>query len=315
MDNRSLFLAQWSSIAQRYLTLVQETSITFWPTVQDLSEQVLHLAREILSKAIPELASSSIAIATTGSDSRLEKCGLGSPVELIVITPEKPVNSEQQTIIETINCLCSTYSSFFCPLIEHKGLAQERVSYYQEKSLIPTRAFDALLLVGNQDTFRLYKEKLWQELKKTNLNPFKKEFLQRARKELNRGALSDPSKGEIKYHKKGGRGAKHDILRVVQYSIALKIFSQVPQEQFAQIPQTVVGRISWLQQNKHITLAEQECQTLLKNYTETSIWYAQLNALAHQYPEQDVVILTVCPKNLYKIKEMTKEITKKITGN
>jgi len=315
MDYIASFSSRWTSIAQEYATLGQSALATFWPKAQDLTQQILSLAQEILTQETPELAHSPIAVATTGSDSRLEKCGLGSPLELIIITPEKTLNPEQQGIIEKINCLCTTYSSLFYPAIEHKGLDQDHVSYYQEKTLIPTRAFDALLLAGNKDTFKSYKEKLCSELKTTKLKIFNKQFLERAYKELNKGALSNPLTGEIKYHKKGGRGAKHDILRVVQYSIALNIFFKVPQEKVTHIPPTILDRLSWLQKKGYSALSDQEYKTLLENYTQTSVWYAQLNALAQQHFGLDVVSLNICPKRLQQIIESTKQITKKIIGN
>lgn len=273
---------------------------SFWTQLSSLNVKAYRCAFEALQTEVPELCqpSSQIAVAVTGSDSRQEKCGLGSPLECIIISPTKELTPAQAQIVAKISQLCSNSEGLLYSSIERKGLDKDCVSLYEGQSstrTIPTRAFDALYLAGDVATFFAYKQKLVNELRdpQFNLKPFRKEFLdtsfQNLRQELNNSPRKNPlltlDSGKVYYEKAGRRGLKHDLLRTVQYSIAFLLFRAVhtlrlQQEELSSVPQTVIGRLEWLRQKKFTSLTDEEYTLLERMYTQASYWYTQLTACA-----------------------------------
>jgi len=279
---------QQDLFAQEYAQLGASSPEIFWPRVSDLTQRVIQTAKNQLSSLIP--SDTLIAIATTGSDSRFEKAGLDSPLELIIISPTRESLPE-----ETKNKVLSLLTNpLIFPDIEYVFLDTDRVGMFGNKKVIPTRALDAYFLAGNRDTFQAYKKQLFSEIqeKTIKLALFRKEFIRPALKAIektmsNSGGYIELQSGTVQYAQKGGRGIKHDLLRTVQYPLALALCYAVQQnkcssEQFLSFPQTIQRRISWLRERGHISLTDEKTRALFSAYTQATIWYAQLNTLSQQ---------------------------------
>jgi hypothetical protein len=267
----------------------------FWPAIANLTSQSMDRVRAIFHAQLPELAASGAAVACTGSDGRLEKCGLGSPVECIVLLPE----GANVMMAEKIRTVCQNNGPLLFPEIDTKRLGLDFASTYEregiEPRVIPTRAFDAVLMAGNEAAFAQYKHLLIDELanKRIPLESFKKTFLndalQNLRSELRdipkKNPLVSVSSGTVYYEKTKRRGLKHDALRAVQYACAYTLFKgiqsgRISEEESAQIPHSVLERITWLKSKKLIPLADKEQEDLRAAYTQASYWYSQVNIQA-----------------------------------
>ncbi len=327
------FETAYTSLREGYRQLSQAPldENTFWENLSSLTQRAVTSAQDALRTEVSELFSCpcEIAVAYTGSDSRLEKCGLGSPLECIVITPCHEMTPSQRAIVDKISEVCNKGSRIFSLQVEQKALDHDLVATYKHgdpPTVIPTRACDAAFLGGDEETFKKYKQKLCQELgqEHINLKLFRKKFLdsalQNLRQELNGSPVRVPyitlDSGTVFYEKTGRRGLKHDIFRSVQYSLAYKIFCLMSQEGKVlpdDIPRTVMGRLDWLSEKKFISLSDEEITQLKKNYTQASYWYLLLNEQVVSSPDPDKLItMKLESRTLRPVIQGTLDICKKI---
>lgn len=317
--------AEYSKLAQKPF------SEAFLPSLEGLSLRAVDCAKKALSVHVPELftAPQGVAIVCTGSDSRLEKCGLGSPLECILVTPKKALSSLQEKIVDKVLRVFSESSGLIYSFLDKKGLDQDLVSTYEsfEVRVIPTRAFDAQLVAGDECTFGEYKKKLYSELNQNtvDLKKFKDFFLkptlQNLRQELSNSPKKNPlltlDSGKVYYDPKKGRGLKHDILRAVQYSIAFVLFRMIQDnrlsfEECGTIPSTIVGRLRWLEERKITPLTGEQYATITRNYIQTSYWYTQLNSkvMSENGGSDVVTVMQFDPHQLRQVVHETHELCK-----
>ena len=325
--------AAYQALRMDYAKLCQAPlDCNFWQTISSLTGRTISLAVDSLKTHVPELSASlsGVAVCCTGSDSRLEKCGLGSPFECIVITPQKEIKPLQSNTVGKIVKMCFEGKPFFCPMVEQKSLDCDLVSNCEVNQgppkVIPTRAFDAYFLAGDEGLFRLYKHKVLDELsqRQVDLRMFRDDFLKASLQSLRQELTGSPRKaplltldsGMVFYDKNGRRGLKHDALRAVQYSLADMIFKSVQEGRLgvgevATIPQTVIGRLEWFRQKKMSPLSDQEYALLKQHYTRVSYWYALLNAKAIEEP-QDLTTMTLDPRELRPVLQETHDLCRKM---
>jgi hypothetical protein len=164
----------------------------------------------------------------------------------------------------------------------------------------------------------MYKKKLFSELDngQLKLSKFQKDFIRPAFQAMEKRTYTNPETGAVQYENKRGRGIKHDLLRSVQYPVAKVIFKAIQNktlsvEQTADIPQTVLKRIKWLQENSLIPLSQDEVSELSSAYTQASIWYAQLNGHS-QKTGSEKIELSLPKEELQKVFQIIQTIIRKM---
>jgi len=326
--------SQYQELQRGYEAIASQplNPTAFWSQVSSLTEQTVQHISKVFASQISELSSSDVAIVCTGSDSRLEKCGLGSPVECIVLLPPDD-HGQYEELIQKIRSVCQNYGPLLYSQIDIKRLGKDTVSTYEreeiETRVIPTRAFDATLLIGSCATFAAYKHQVFEELakKRVSLELFKKKFvreaLQNLRSELSGSPRKNPlltvSSGTVYYEKAKRRGLKHDALRAVQYTSAYILFkaiqeNKILEQEVARIPRTVLDRILWLKEKKLIQLSVEECEEVHSVYTQISYWYLQLNAqvVSAGDPPEAVAQMNIPPTLLKPILQSLYDLSVKI---
>jgi hypothetical protein len=333
MDYSASSLGIYNTLKIRYETLARSSlePTEFWQNLGSLTTIATQHTVRVLHEGIPGIDQMPQAVVCTGSDSRLEKCGLLSPVECILISPGDlgPHDELPYRIVQ----LFQKEQNLIYPRLERKILAKDALATYEKEGgggvVIPTRAFDAVFLAGSYSTFLIYKRMFVDEIiqNKVQLRLFEQKFLKEAlqniRAELSEAPRKQPlaslSTGQVFYDKVRGRGLKHDLLRAVQYATALLIFKKIQEGRidgdFAlQMPKTVLGRIEWLWKEGLTTLSSEEYQELQRLYTQISYWYVALNVLAVSEVDPCITIATMSlPKEalknaLERIHELVKHI-------
>lgn len=270
------------------------------------NSRVLHAVQKIFSQEVPELAASqSVCVAMTGSDGRREKlCSLSSKIELVVI-----VNGEdlKAPIIIKIQKVVAQHLSLFHPDLEFKNLSEDSLMCFnrnldpfgvKDYRPFPTRALDALYVVGSSKVMVQYKSQFFNELEKKESNKLLQKFQDSAvrptvkllKDEMMKTSSAesvivgethiDFAKGELHYDGDRIKATKYSLLRVVQYKVALAICKAVnkgelKQETFLSMPIGILERIDWMAKTKILNLGTEELQTLKKAYSTSLVWFAQ----------------------------------------
>lgn len=325
---------RYKQVADAYEQMARDSlsSEIFWRQLSSVTENIIRFAKEIFAQQFSELASLRAAVVCTGSDGRLEKCGLGSPVECIVVLSAGDALQHTE-IIEKIERICRLFPSVFYPQVDKKIVGKDLVSTYEKEGIdpriIPTRAFDALFLGGDPALFEQYRGGLFEELRnqKIPLNVFIKTFLrdsfQNLRSELSgisrKKPLLDLKTGVVYYEKNKGRGLKHDALRAIQYGAAAILFAgvgkgKISQQEMESIPRTVLGRIRWLKERQLMPLSSAECVEVEALYTQVSYWYVQLNVAVMQRgnPSDAVTEFQLPPEQLKAVIQKIQVLSEKM---
>jgi len=250
-----------------------------------------------------------LAIATTGSDGRLEKCSPLSPVELILITPEnKNLAKQALNTITKLENLVSKNPNLFFPEIERKQLGVDRVSTNTNKvtKVIPCRALDAQLLAGNSFIFIDYKSQLYTELCTKNFKNFTTSFLNASRKTLSDEISPKQVKKPLAIHAPEGmlitdgqylKGPKYGLLRSIQYSVDQIFFrtikcKSISEDEFKTVPPSIIERMNWLRERNLMNLTPRECETLKSHYLTGLQLYSHLETKVAQ---QEIPPSSNCP--------------------
>lgn len=267
--------------------------------------RVLNAVQKIFSQELPELvASQSVCVAMTGSDGRREKlCSLSSKIELIVIVSGENLKA---SIITKIQKVVAQHLSLFHPDLEFKDLLDDSLICYnnnldpfgvKDYRPFPTRALDALYIVGSSKVMAEYKSQFFNELGKKESKKLLQKFQDSAvrptvkllkdemMKTSSESAIVgmthiDFVKGELHYDGNRIKATKYSLLRVVQYKMALAICKAVnkgelKQETFLSMPIGILERIDWMAKTKILNLGTEELQTLKKAYSTSLVWFAQ----------------------------------------
>ncbi len=282
--------------------------------------RVLQAVQKIFSQEVPELAESqSICIAMTGSDGRQEKlCSLSSKIELVVIV--KSGEDLKSPIIAKIQKVLTEHASLFHPDLEFKNLKEDSlICFNRNKDLcgvkdyrpFPTRALDALCVMGSAKVMLEYKTQFFGELTQKESSKLLQKFQDSAVKpmvKLLRDAKGkkannesekvgethiDFEKGEMHYDGERIKATKYPLLRVVQYKLAHAVCKAVnkgelKQNVFSTMPVGILERIDWLAKEKILNLGTDEVQTLKKAYSASLVWFAQ----AQQRFRKDKITVT-----------------------
>lgn len=320
-------------------------------TIVDLSAKTLQVAIAVLNTQLPELQELGVAIATTGSDARLEKTGIASPIELIFIT--SALTEKQQELIKKIEGIVkgSEFAQLFYPAVEVKDLsATGQFGYMSEyvglkkRKIIPTRALDAVRLVGCKDVFAQYKTQFVQEIVGTQvkLPKFKRESVDYAKRALKHDLLLDvntqqqeitttttaplPSikplpqsldlpTGSLFFNNNDVKGHKFGAMRYLQYGVALVTLRALKSKNIKAedlvktFPQGVCERIGWLVSRKIMKLTEEQACSLKMAYKASLVWYSQLQAAANG---NNKVVVKVEPEKLRSTLTTVLELGKKM---
>lgn len=296
-----------------------------YESIVELSTKTLQLAGELLNKEFPELQSMGIAVFATGSDARLEKSGIASPLELILVCDnELAANHELFGRIGKF-IRQSEFAKLFYPEIEIKclnntqgrGLVAEYVGTKKRK-IIPTRALDAQRIAGSQQVSFAYKAALLAEVidKKIKIVKFKRESVDYAKRTLQHDLALPPKSiqrevkplpkqldldsGTLFFNNDTIKGHKFGALRFIQYGVAfvgLRALQNqnINSQEMATFPSTVSDRLEWLKNKKIIQLTDEETKTLQFAYKTSICWYSQLQAKANG---KEMVTVQVDPKAL-----------------
>jgi|GEM_PF-6615903 len=288
--------------------LPEDTSIedfnphVFSEALTGYNQRVLLVMQKILAQELPELAGQPhICIATTGSDGREEKMrAAASPFDLIVLVDEKA--NVQSTLIAKIQKFITDHPILFCQEWELKCLDSDNLLCYSEEKdpskpqkvrPFPTIGLDALHLAGNPSVFEDYKSRYFKTLYTPGSGHLIRDFYKHNIKQHLHGLdriLQNQSTdlsletGLVNYDGERVKATKFPLLRVVQYTLAYKIFKWVNTgklswEDFSQLPKNTVDRMQWLASKNLLKIPPGELQNLQQSYIASLIWLEQSQRL------------------------------------
>ncbi|MDN5327579.1 MAG: hypothetical protein PWP03_217 [Candidatus Woesearchaeota archaeon] len=258
------------------------------------------------------------AIATVGSDARLEK-GYASQIELVILLSEDSNKEVYQKISEKLPPVIH-------PFFEFKYKDSKSYLYNDIKNRIfPSRIIDLNFITGNYDRFVYEKSKLIYEI---NEDHKKIKQVLRNRKRYYSKILSDGSakfKGNILKHydlkegivyfdNKTRWGLKAGPLRTIQVDIVYRLYKTIHETQdlefFLSIPKTTVERI-YIFTSKDFPLIEAE--ELANNYMFFLKEYHKQQKVFHDFSKKmnsrNIIVNTVYdPNNWQEIKERIESI-------
>ncbi len=113
--------------------------------------------------------------------------------------------------------------------------------------------------------------------------------------------------GTLFYDGKRIKSTKFNILRTVQYSIAVTIlrgiaYGKISHEDFQTLPRNTPERFEWLQTRKLIDSKSHETKMIQKSYLIALMWF---NKSQENYRAKKKTSTNVNPELLHKISDMT----------
>lgn len=137
--------------------------IEYYNLVRELDILMQHEIAEKLEHATEDLLKV-VTFVTTGSDARLEKGSMASPLEIIALVREEV---DPNTVREALGKAVSSeeFNGLIGPNLEVKGLGSSMVNYLDDPSKKqPGRIADARLMVGHQQDVLDAKQRLGEEV-------------------------------------------------------------------------------------------------------------------------------------------------------
>lgn len=275
-------------------------------------------AKEKLSNYFPEInkKNSKYSIITTGSDGRLEKSNL-SKIEIILVYKDILPNELNKKKLENF---CKENQDMFQNIIEVKNLNTDFVSFFNQepKKVYPSRGLDAKLLIGNENIFKNYKNKMYEELLgpegKKIIKKFdeKKKWYRSVTKnqgEKNKGLVYfDIEKGELYYDNNRVKSTKYSHLRTIQYKIASDIFKALRRDIISidfikELPEQTIERLNFFKIIPNISnIGSIELDDLISTYKKVLYWY---HLSEENYHKNNKNITYVDKNELKKATEIT----------
>ena len=255
------------------------------------------------------------AIATVGSDARLEK-GYTSRIELTILLSE---NCEKEPYFK----LSEEFPSLIHPLLDFKKIISKSYLYMDDsRRVFPTRIFDLRFIAGDYDRFVYEKSKFIQEIKldhqkiKKALRNKRKYYLDIlttgfAEFKKTRFKHYDLETGEIFYNNKTQWGLKFGPLRTIQYHLAYninKILRQTGDIKFLlNLPSTIVERLYYLENNPYtcpeINELSDNYMFFLKEYHLSQKVFKDLIKKENNNPENKTLAMIYNANDWSEIKE------------
>jgi len=282
--------------------------------------------KKILTDYLPE-DNSRYAIATTGSDGRLEK-NLFSPLEIIIIYKDQP-EEERDRILKNIFHIINDNKEHFFEEYEYKPLDKndEIFSYFLNipKKVYPGRILDARLLIGCNNVFNEYKNKLYFELINRDIGKrIKKKTYDRLRS--NRKVLRT---GEDKFghhiHYENGLllyepitkifSTKYPLLRPVQYKLTYEILkairnNKIDNNTLRDLKQNTIDKISYLYYGGFLKLNSREIEDIKDAYSY-SLYYYHLSE--ENYKLYNSIVTEIDVYELNEAKNIIEDFSKRNT--
>lgn len=262
-------------------------------------EKVHQVAQELFKSKLAEEELQQVCFAYTGSDGRKEKLSpYSSPIELIlVVKKQEDVTSELvRKVKEKVQEVIENYPALFYSELEVKCVETDRLMTFKtakEERPFPTRALDASYLIGDSTLFKAYRTSFFQELRQPKHGQLLKKFSNSAVKPtlqvLSKTCAGQDishvnvQKGILSYYtseKIAKKATKYPFLRALQYRLADHICKKVHQgqlkeEDFLQMPVSIIERIQWLADKHLLRLQPQEIQNIQKAYVGALIWFGK----------------------------------------
>ena len=251
---------------------------------QDLSiynKEIIEKIKALFFAKFPELAhQTNLCIMTTGSDGREEKRrSVTSPLDLIILVRDKDGGVEES--IKKIELFIKENPKIFCQEWELKFLDSGHLLCYEDQLKkeirpFPTIGLDALYVQGDSSIFRSYKDKYFDALQGGEANKLVNKFYKHSIKQhlqYLEAAISGESHdlcletGTLNYDGRRVKGSKFALLRVVQYTLAHKIFKsiikgKIDKQSFSEFPCSTIERIDWLVSKNILKMDEHRVDTL-----------------------------------------------------
>ncbi len=291
-------------------------------------KKVHQVAKDLFESEFTPEELKHVCFAYTGSDGRQEKLSpYSSPTELmLVVRKQEDLSSELiLSVKEKVKELVKRYPTLFYAEVEVKCLETDKLMTFKtvkEERPFPTRALDARYLIGEDNLFQDYRINFFQELNHLSNNQLLKKFARNAVRPtvsvLSKTCAGqdtshvDVQMGTLSYstsEKMAKKATKYPFLRALQYKLADHICKKVQQgnlkeEEFLQLPASIVERIQWLADKHLLKMRPQEVQDIQKAYVGALIWFGQ----AQKNFEVNKQKVTAAPAQ--EIQQIAQEINK-----
>lgn len=323
-------LDQVTSVEEKIIQTQDLDASLFQTGLRENHEKKVHqVAKDLFESEFTAEELQHVCFAYTGSDGRQEKLSpYSSPTELLLVV-KKQENLTSGLVLgvkEKVKELVKRYPTLFYADLEVKCMETDKLMTFTtakgEERPFPTRALDAYYLVGDANLFQDYRIKFFQELKQNSNSQLLKKFTNNAVKPT-LGVLSKTCVGQDTSHvnvqtgvlnyftseKMAKKATKYPFLRALQYKLADHICKKVQQgqlkeEEFLQMPVSIVERIQWLADKHLLNMKPQEVQNIQKAYVGALIWFGQAQKNFEVQKQNE----TVAPAS--EIQQIAQEINK-----